>query len=284
MEKEFRQHEVLRWASLFLEKYNRESRVAELLLQHFLNVSRTEFLTTMHNAVPEKITTKFQHAIKIHAETGVPIQHITGYETFYGRKFRVNQHTLIPRPETEELVQHVIESASKQPLTIIDVGTGSGIIAITLALEISNSTVYATDISHEALVVARNNATSLGADVKFLQGDFLTPFIEQNKRADIIVSNPPYIARSEEADLSDTVKEFDPELALYAEENGLAAYKKIIASLPKTIKEDLHVFFEIGHNQGEAVQTLISSKFPTGNIQIIKDINKKDRIIKAEIK
>ncbi|MBP1948871.1 peptide chain release factor N(5)-glutamine methyltransferase [Virgibacillus litoralis] len=282
MEKEFKQHEVLQWASLFLKKHNREEKVAELLLQHFLHVSRSEFFTMMRDPVPEKVAMRFQDAIEMHAETGVPIQHIIGHEEFYGRKFSVNEHTLIPRPETEELVQQVIETTPDEPLTIADIGTGSGIIALTLALELPQATVYATDISQDALTVARQNAKQLGADVTFLQGDFLTPLI--GKKTDIIVSNPPYIAHQDKAGLVDTVKKFDPELALFADENGLASYRQIIEDLPHVINDHAAIFFEIGDRQGEAIRALLSEQFPTSNVQIIKDINKKDRIIQANIK
>ncbi|SEP72695.1 release factor glutamine methyltransferase [Virgibacillus subterraneus] len=282
MEKESKQHEVLQWASLFLKKHNREEKAADLLLQHFLQVSRSDFFTMMRDPVPEKITAQFQDAIKVHAETGIPIQHIIGYEEFYSRQFSVNEHTLIPRPETEELVQQVIQTTPNEPLTIVDIGTGSGIIAVTLALELPRATVYATDISQDALSVARQNAKQLGADVTFLQGDFLTPLI--GKKIDVIVSNPPYIAHQDKAGLVDTVKKFDPELALFADENGLASYRQIIEDLPHVINGHADIFFEIGDRQGEAVRALLSEQFPTSNVQIIKDINKKDRIIQAHLK
>ncbi|MFB4169829.1 peptide chain release factor N(5)-glutamine methyltransferase [Virgibacillus sp. JSM 102003] len=279
MEKESKQHEVLQWASLFLKKHNREPRVAELLLQHFLVVSRSEFFTMMRDPVPKKVEAQFQDAIEKHAETGVPIQHIIGHEEFYGRKFRVNEYTLIPRPETEELVQQVIQTSVNESCTIVDIGTGSGVIAVTLALELPKATVYATDISEDALIVANQNAKQLGAKVTFLQGDFLEPFI--GEKADIIVSNPPYIAPQDKANLTDTVEKFDPELALFADENGLAAYRQIIANIPCVINDSAAVFFEIGDGQGEAVRDLLTEQFPTSNVQVMKDINKKDRIIQA---
>lgn len=276
-------HEVLSRASLFLKEHHREPRVAELLLQHYLGVSRSIFFTMLHESVPDQVAIPFQRALEKHAETGVPIQHITGYASFYGREFHVNEHTLIPRPETEELVQNIIENAPEQPHTIVDVGTGSGIIAITLALELPDAEVYASDISGEALTVARGNAEQLGADVHFLQGNFLKPFISQKRTADIIVSNPPYISRSEETYLTDTVKKFDPGLALFAEEEGLAAYKKIIADVPKAAKPAAFIFFEIGHGQGEPVSALLKKQLPVSDIEVIKDINKKDRILKAHL-
>ncbi|MFD2044411.1 peptide chain release factor N(5)-glutamine methyltransferase [Ornithinibacillus salinisoli] len=279
-----KQFEVLQWASLFLEKNKREPRVAELLLQHHLNISRNEFYMRMRDEVPAEIVQSFQTDIERHAQTGVPIQHIIGYETFYGREFLVNEHVLIPRPETEELVQQVIQQSKNMPnksQTIVDIGTGSGAIAITLAQELPETTVFATDISEQALAVAQHNATQLQANITFLQGDFLQPFISNQKKADIIVSNPPYIAKAEEVTLTDTVKKFDPELALFADDNGLAAYKKIITQLPQAIDSGATVAFEIGHEQGEAVSSLLNNQFPTSNINVIQDINGKDRMVVA---
>ncbi|WP_077329359.1 peptide chain release factor N(5)-glutamine methyltransferase [Virgibacillus siamensis] len=281
MANETKQYEVLRRASLFLEKHHREPKVAELLLQHFRGVSRSQFFMDMREPVPNDIADQFRQAIIKHATTGIPIQHIIGSEEFYGRNFQVNRHTLIPRPETEELVQQVIQAAPVTPVTIVDIGTGSGIIAITLALELENATVYATDISEKALQTAEKNASNLGAEVTFMQGDFLKPVMEKNIKADIIVSNPPYISAAEKPSLSDTVKNFDPELALFADKNGLAAYQKIIADLPDVTKQNGHIFFEIGHEQGEAVSNLLRNTFPSCTTEIMQDINRNDRIIKG---
>ncbi|WP_026907733.1 peptide chain release factor N(5)-glutamine methyltransferase [Paucisalibacillus globulus] len=277
-----KQYEVLQWASLFLEENNRETRVADLLLQHHLGVSRTQFFAQMRDEIPEHIVDNFRKDIEKHVDTGVPIQHLMGYEAFYGRNFSVNPHVLIPRPETEELVQHVIDHASKHnPITIVDIGTGSGIIAITLALELPNAKVYAIDISGEALETAKKNAENLQAEITFLQGDFLSPLLEQNIKADIVVSNPPYISEEERPELSDTVVNHDPELALFADDNGLAAYKKITKQLPGVIKSGGTVAFEIGYLQGDAVKALLQEKFPESNVTILQDISGKDRIVFA---
>ncbi|MEN2465346.1 peptide chain release factor N(5)-glutamine methyltransferase [Ornithinibacillus sp. JPR2-1] len=278
-----KQYEVLEWASLFLEKNNRETRVAELLLQHHLNVSRAQYFAQMREDIPQHIIEKFRADVVKHAETGIPIQHLMGYEMFYGRKYSVNENVLIPRPETEELVLHVMEHAPKdKPITIVDVGTGSGVIAITLALELPNADVYAIDISPDALGMAKKNAEDLAANVTFLQGDFLDPFVKQGLRADIIVSNPPYIAEEERSELSDTVVNYDPEIALFAEDNGLFAYKKIISQLPAAILSGGSIAFEIGHLQGKAVQDLLQQTFPESSVTVRKDINGKDRIVSAK--
>lgn len=281
-----KQYEVFRWASLFLEKNNRESRVAELLLQHHLGVSRAVFFANMQEDVPDDIYEAFKADIEKHAETGMPLQHLTGYEYFYGRRFTVDGHVLIPRPETEELVQHVIRhdvDFRKKPLRIVDVGTGSGVIAITLKLEWSDAEVFATDISEEVLQVAKKNAAEWNADVAFLQGNFLEPLIEREMVVDILVSNPPYIAETERNVLSDTVKNYDPELALFAGDDGLSAYKEIIRQAKRVVRPGGLIAFEIGHEQGNAVKKLLMETFPYSDVDILQDINKKDRIVTAKI-
>lgn len=282
-----KQYEVLKWASLFLQKHQCESRVAEILLQHHLHISRSEFYANMHEPVSPAAIKLFETDIQAHVETGVPVQHLLGYEYFYGRKFIVNEDVLIPRPETEDLVEHCIKEAEQhfyeEPLTIVDVGTGSGIIAISLALEMPNAVVFATDISNKALTIAKQNAEILRANVQFSRGNFLQPLINKNNQAQMIISNPPYIAKSEQATLSQTVKKFDPTLALFAEEQGLAAYQDILNQAPKVVTSNSLLAFEIGHEQGKAVRSLIKTTFPTSKIRIIQDINKKDRIVSAQL-
>src|SRR5690625_4005499 len=149
MTNRLKQYEVLKRASLFLQQNKCESQVAEILLRHFLQVSRAQFYANMQEVVAPEITERFWEAINRHVTTRIPVQHLTGYEYFYGRKFHVNEHVLIPRMETEELVYHVIEQVKNiyqtNPVTIVDVGTGSGVIATTLALELPNAHVIATD-------------------------------------------------------------------------------------------------------------------------------------------
>lgn len=283
--KEQKQFEVLKWASLFLEQNKCETQIAEILLQHHLQLSRTSFIFNMREDVPEKIIKQFKADIERHVVTGIPVQHLLGYETFFGRDFIVNEHVLIPRPETEELIMHVLKLTEnvKYPLTIADIGTGSGIIAVTLALEISHAEVFATDISKEALKIAKQNANQLDAKLTFFQGDFIQPLLEEDKKVDFLVSNPPYIAWEEEANLSRTVKNFDPELALFADDNGLASYKQIMRQAPYVLKENAQIIFEIGYTQGEVISDLIRSTFPQSKVEVITDINGNDRIVSAQI-
>lgn len=287
---ELKLFEVLKRASLFLEQHGAEPRTAELLLMHHLGMSRNELFMNMRDTVPQERIHAFQADIRKIAETGIPVQHLIGHEDFFGRRFMVNQDVLIPRPETEEVVMEAIRlanvrrSRTEEPLRIADAGTGSGIIAITLALELGCETdIIATDISERALAIAKQNANALKAPVQFKQGNFLSPLLDQQLKLDMIVSNPPYIPESERVHLSRTVADFDPDLALFASENGLAAYREIICQAKDILLEDGAIVFEIGHDQGESVPALIRNQFPAARIKTLKDINGKDRIVTAEL-
>ncbi|WP_138420785.1 peptide chain release factor N(5)-glutamine methyltransferase [Aquibacillus sediminis] len=285
--KNVRVHEALSWASLFLQEHNREQPVAEIVLMHHLGIGRTQFLAALRDPVPVDIYQKFQHDIRLHATTGVPVQHLIGKESFYGRDFYVNNDVLIPRPETEELVHGVLQYLDsiqeQEPVQVVDIGTGSGIIAISLKIERPHLDVSASDLSTKALQVAQKNADSLGADVTFQQGDLLEPFVDQGEKFQVIVSNPPYIAESERDLLADTVKNFDPDMALFADDNGLAAYKKIVQQSTEIVDKQALLAFEIGYQQGEQVRDLIKAAYPQSKIEVRKDINGKDRMVFAKI-
>lgn len=277
--------EVLRRASLFLEQNHREPKVAEILLMHHLQLDKVQLLMRLREEIPEQVKEAFQGDLIKHVETGIPVQHLTGYEHFYGRKFTVNKNVLIPRPETEELVLGTLEKIKQlnRPLRVVDIGTGSGIIAITLKLEYPSLDVHALDISEQALATAQANATYHQADVSFMQSDFLQAWIAQNQQADVIISNPPYIPWEDSHSLSDTVRNFDPSLALFANDHGLYAYQQIIDQAEKVLSTCGLLAFEIGYQQGEAVEKLIKAKFPNSTVEIRKDMNGKDRMVYATI-
>lgn len=282
---EMKQYEVLKWASSFLKTHQCEEGIAEILLLHHLGVNRSTFFMNMQEIIPQTVVDKVKRDIYSHVETGVPVQHLTGYEYFYGRKFTVNEHTLIPRPETEELVLHIIKEVEALKLlnpVIVDIGTGSGVIAITLAKEIPNAIVYATDISAKALKIAQGNSGRLQAKVVFYEGDFLHPILDRKIRPHIIVSNPPYIAETDRTTLSRTVKEFDPSLALFAKDDGLRAYKEITMATTQLPDPPKLIAYEIGYQQGEAVSEILRRCYPGGHIQVIQDINDKDRIVSVK--
>ncbi|WP_062052031.1 peptide chain release factor N(5)-glutamine methyltransferase [Bacillus sp. JCM 19034] len=272
------------WASSFLAEKNLEEPIGELLLRHYLQVDRTHFLMMLQEPLATKWWEQLQKDLERHA-SGIPIQYLIGYESFYGRRFHVNRHVLIPRPETEELVMTVSEWAKEivgnQEVDVVDVGTGSGAIAVTLALENPNMNVTAIDISRDALKVAEANADSLRANVEFIHGDLLTPFIAEKRKVDIIVSNPPYIPLRDKADLAVHVKEHEPHLALFGGEDGLDLYRRFIIELPKVIKKRGIIAFEVGDGQAQAVCSMLSTTFPQANTKVKTDINKKERIVLA---
>lgn len=285
MNENLKQYEVLNWASLFLEENNCEANVATILLQHLLDLDQAAFYMNMRMPVDENIVYLFKKLIKEHVTTGRPVQHMVGHAYFYERRFTVNKDVLIPRQETEELVHYTLEKITnnEEDVTIVDVGTGSGVIGITLALENKAARLFATDISQAALRVAEHNVDKLGANVTLLHGDFLQPIINAGIKPDIVVSNPPYIDRSEMDSLSKTVKDFDPSLALFADDNGLAAYETIVLQIATSLPSVQQLFFEIGYEQAEQVMQLISFFFPKSKSEVIKDINGNDRIIHAHL-
>ncbi|MHA6487363.1 peptide chain release factor N(5)-glutamine methyltransferase [Bacillus cabrialesii] len=279
--------EALKWASSYLTEAGREENAAELLLLYDTGMDRSKLLASLQEPIGEDELYRFQRHVEMHKE-GVPVQYIIGKEFFYGREFMVNDDVLIPRPETEEVVYHLLEKyrrvfSEDGRVDVVDVGTGSGAIAVTLALENKNFSVSAVDISKEALQVASANAEKLGADVHFYQGDLLEPFIMAGKKADIIVSNPPYISEEEMADLSEIVRFHEPLHALTDGGDGLEFYKRFMEDIPLVMKNKVFVVFEIGWNQGAAVKELILKTFKDAEVEVLKDINGKDRTICAVI-
>lgn len=293
-------YEALNWASSFLEANQYEHQIGHRLLQHHTGWNRTQMLTEMHTKLTHTVHDPFVTDVK-RAATGVPVQHITGNETFYGRQYTVNQHVLIPRPETEELIQAILHATDEvfagrndstddvgknqaEPLHIVDVGTGSGIIAITLALELANSRVLASDISSEAIAVAKQNATNLAADVRFVEGDLLDPLLDDQQKVDIIVSNPPYIPEGDRQSMKENVTNHEPATALFAGVDGLDIYRRLAKQVPAVLKQPGIVALEIGHDQGEAVKELLAAELPsTADIQVIDDINGNQRIVLAKV-
>ena len=210
-------------------------------------------------------------------ENGEPVQYIVGNVDFYGYILNVNKDVLIPRRETEELVEEVIKRSKlfNNP-TIIDIGTGSGAIAISLSKEL-NCHVYASDISNKALMVAKENAIKNNANITFLQGDMLKPFIDNKIKVDIIVSNPPYIKENEE--IEDIVKNNEPNLALYAKNNGLEFYESILKDANRVLKEKYLIAFEIGKTQGDDIKLLAHKYLGNVKVEIKKDLSLNDRFI-----
>jgi release factor glutamine methyltransferase len=226
-------------------------------------------------------------------KTQKPIQYILGETEFFGLKFKVNQHTLIPRQETEELVDLIlvqIKNEHLKNLKIVDLGTGSGCIAIALAKNSLDSAVFAVDVSDKALEIAKINARQNGVDVQFIKADilktedlneFATSNTEEEIIFDIIVSNPPYVRNLEKHEIKPNVLEFEPHLALFVDDtDALLFYRKIGELAFKNLKENGKLFFEINQYLGKETKELLRN-IGFANVQIIKDIYGNDRMIHA---
>lgn len=215
-----------------------------------------------------------------------PIQYILGETEFYGLRFRVNENTLIPRPETEELVELIISdnqiTKNTNSLTILDIGTGSGCIAISLAKNLSNAKVSAIDVSEKALEMAKKNAEINEVNVNFILADVLKLSTLQEKY-DVIVSNPPYVRNLEKHEIKPNVLEFEPHLALFVEDDdALIFYRKIAELALKNVSENGKLYFEINQYLGkETVELLENLGFK--NVKLIKDIYENDRMVCATI-
>ncbi len=234
-------------------------RDAELLLLHILGCTRAHLLTHPEQLLTAEQQSSYDAAIT-RRTTAEPVQYITGTQEFYGLTFRVTPAVLIPRPETEHLVEAALELVSRdEPLRIADVGTGSGILAITLAHQLAHATVTATDLSPAALAVARENAEALGvADrIRFLETDLLGAVNRavDGESFDLIVSNPPYVPDSDV--LEAQVVEFEPHLALFAGRDGLTIYRRLIPQAARLLTSGGHLLLEIGYDQRESVAGLL---------------------------
>ncbi len=207
---------------------------------------------------------------------GEPVQYIVGNVDFYGNNIEVNKSVLIPRFETEELVEKTIKRCQKKfqnELDIIDIGTGSGCIAITLKKELLCN-VDAVDISKKALEVAKKNAHQNNVSINFIEGDLLEPL---KKKYDVLISNPPYIDKKEE--IMEIVKNNEPEIALYADHLGLSCYEKILKDANKIMKPNCLLAFEIGPTQGQYLKEYAKQYFPNANITIEKDLQGRHRFL-----
>lgn len=268
--------EVLQWASSFLEQKGQSAFAAEWLMRERLDWSKTELVKHHREMMPEEQRIQFEKDIEKFVK-GMPMQQIIGHDWFFDRKFKVTPDTLIPRPETEEWLDTVINLLPDKPLNVLDIGTGTGILGITVKLERPNDSVIATDISEKALAVAKENAQHLGAELTFKQGDLFEPVAQET--FDVILSNPPYISYKELNVMDSSVINYEPKIALFAEDDGLAIYRQIAQSIAKYINKKGYVFLEIGYRQGEKVSAIFQQALPEAKIEIWKDFNDLDRLV-----
>jgi len=250
-----------------------------ILADYYLGYSKTDVLLGMKNNLSESELLKFHYAIK-DLKKQKPIQFITGVQYFYENEFKVTEHTLIPRPETEELVDLIVKDNPNFEGTILDIGTGTGAIAISLDLKLSNSKVTAFDVSKEALVTAKLNNDDLKAKVDFELQDILNPNYT-GEEFDIIVSNPPYVLNSEKLEMQSNVLDFEPHLALFvADKEPLLFYNAIIDFSKNNLKIGGKLYFEINEKYGkETVEQMNLNGFTS--VVLLKDMNNKDRMVKG---
>jgi release factor glutamine methyltransferase len=245
-----------------------------------------EFISKKNNTLVLDLIQEEQEAFNNYInqlKKGIPIQYVLGEADFYQLKFKVNEHVLIPRPETEELVYLILQDAKiNQPKSIIDIGTGSGCIPIALKKHLPNTAISAIDVSENAIAVAKENALKNKVEIDFTIADALHLEPKNFQKFDVIVSNPPYIALSEMEDMEANVTKHEPHLALFVEdENPLIFYQKIADFALTNLQQNGVLYFEINQALAQETQELLEQiGFIT---EIIKDINQNDRMIKAQL-
>ena len=252
------------------------ARDARILTAYVLQIPISELSLKINEQVSGKITSQLEKLIlrRIHRE---PISKILGRRDFWGRTFSINENVLDPRGDTETLIDFVIEKPVK---SVIELGTGSGVIAVTLACEWKEVHVTATDISEDALLLAKLNAEKFNVQnkINFLKSDW---FERVKGPFDLIISNPPYIGLIEQDEISAEVIKYDPKIALFAGRDGLDAYRKIIPNLPKFLNPDGFAVLEIGASQGNQVKNMMNA-VGFADAKILKDLSGKDRLVVAK--
>ena len=265
---------------IVLGKKYTSSTHAKMLLAILLEVNPLELLTILDKVVEEDKVNLYKESLQALSENR-PIQYVIGHVNFYGLKFKVNENVLIPRFETEDLVENIKNYLEEKNITspkILDLGCGSGVIGLTLKHFFPDSLVTLVDISEEALEVAEANAKTLGLDANFLKSDWFSNVPVD--KYDVIVSNPPYIMTDEE--IEEIVKNNEPHLALYGGIDGLDCYRSILKDINTYLKDDYLIAFEIGYLEGSALKELVNSTIPNSKVIIKKDLSNKDRMLFVE--
>ncbi|MBN8523498.1 MAG: peptide chain release factor N(5)-glutamine methyltransferase [Rickettsiales bacterium] len=273
--------EALTWGIFELEDFTSKQLESRILLASILKTTQEGLLIRYNEPISQEEEKTFYEHIKCRKALE-PIAYIVGKKEFYGRDFIVNKHVLIPRPETELIIDRVVLEYQKnfadKEVTILDLGTGSGAIAVTLATLIPQAKIVAIDISDEALALAAENAKlhDAIAQIQFIKSDWYSNL--SGKKFDFIISNPPYISPDNKIYMAQETILYEPEQALFAVENGLINYRKIIFGLNNFLKNKNKVFLEIGFNQAEDVINILK-KYPFTEIVISKDLSGHDRVI-----
>lgn len=267
----------------FMEK-GLSPEVVKAFLFELCNEYDVNLYLDMDKEADERIARRFNEGI-IRIMNDEPMNYVLGYSYFYGYKFIVNKDVLIPRPETEELVGLILSKYDEyfkgEKIKLCDVGTGSGAIAIALKKEEDNLEVYASDISSEALEVAKTNARNNECEIHFMLGSMLEPYIQNDIKVNILVSNPPYIKTSETIESS--VYDYEPHIALFGGPDGLKFYRDIFSNASKILSENGLLFFEMGYDLKDGLIMLAKEYFPESEYEVFKDINGKNRMFMVKL-
>ena len=262
----------------FEEKLIAQGEEAESLsfvYRSLKNLSFTDFVFALQQEVTEEEKQFVEEIYKKLAEH-IPAQYIIGHADFFGMKLKVDERVLIPRPETEELVDLILTENPEKNLKVLDIGTGSGAIALALAKNRPDWSVTAADISQDALELATENVKSQDLDLTFIRTDC---FSEISSKYDIIVSNPPYISRADEVEVGLNVLHSEPHLALFADEDGLAIYRRIAEDSKDYLNDGGKIYLEIGYKQGQSVPALFMENLPDKRVRTLKDQFGQDRMV-----
>ena len=266
----------------YLEKNNVEENklIAEIIISNILNVDRMMLFTKYREIISNNDIEKIREYLKKIAKDKLPLQYLLNEQEFYGRKFYVNKGVLIPRQDTEILVEKAINIVKDKKIEtpkILDIGSGSGVIGITMALEIENSKVLGIDVSDVAIEISNKNREILKAkNIKIVKSNLFENV--SFKEFDMIISNPPYISRDEIDVMSENTLTWEPEEALFAENEGLYFYNEICDKGYEYLQKEGYLLFEIGYKQGEKVKTIMEKK-GYKEIEIIKDLQGLDRVV-----
>lgn len=271
---------IIKAAEVRLIEHDIPENYAKYVMNELLLEQGRNLYLEMNEEIDETTLNRFNSIMDKLCED-MPLAYAMGVQYFYGYPIEVNSDVLIPRFETEELVLNVIQEIDEhfgdQAITVFDVGTGSGAIACALKAECPQIHMYASDISEDALKQAQRNADNIKVKVDFYQGDMLQPFIDRDIKADVIVCNPPYIPSGEE--IQNSVKAYEPHLALFGGEDGLKFYRSVLSNAHHVLNNKNILAFEMGWNQGQTLTDLARSYFPDAKIDVIKDMQGKDRIL-----
>lgn len=263
---------------LVLKNNDKFPEDAQYLLEELSGLNYTQLQLRRNDLVSEEILTKFNQGIQLLLKDE-PVQYILGEAYFLGEKFSVDDNVLIPRQETEEMVEKIIQDHSESSMSILDVGTGSGVIAISLALKFPDDEVVASDISSDALKVAAKNAQRLQTDnVHFFQSNLFSN--DKLGKFDVIVSNPPYIAESEQNVMDQSVIKYEPDLALYGKNDGLDFYEQFSKQVIEYLNPGGKLYMEFGYNQKNKIKQIFSNNMPDYAVEFYKDISGNYRYLK----